>query len=213
MNKLLSWRLAIQKTDLPATTRLVLLNLSIYMNGEGESCFPSTRRQAADTGLSERAVITHLDRAVQAGFLQKQPRGLRGSRWKAHEYKLLLPESAEPCSVLVSDNQTQAAEPYSVPQEDGAERGGGKALNEVQSNSSDNSTEYSGEHFWAGEIIKLDEKDFRAWQAVAGVDEDTFDEYLERRDQWLQSRPAGEQAHWFMSTARDIKNQFRKSGT
>lgn len=211
MNKTLSWRLAIQASSLPSTTRLVLFNLAIYMNGEGESCFPSTRKQAADTGLSEKAVIDHLKVAVQARFLKKQSRGLRGARWKSNGYIATLPESTEPRLALSPDNPVQAAEPCSVHQEETAEPSDAIALNEVQSNSPTNTPKKEAEYFWSGKIIKLIEKDFRAWQALSGVDDDGLAEYLGQRDAWLQGQPQGVHGRWFVSTAHDIKNRFRKS--
>jgi hypothetical protein len=211
MNKTLRWRLAIQTSGLPSTTRLVLLNLTIYMNDEGGNCFPGTRKQAADTGLSEKAVIDHLKVAVQAGFLQKQSRGLRGARWKANGYIALLPESTESRLALPTDNLAQAAEPDSVQQGATADPDDTIALNVVQPNSPINSPKESAGYFWQGEVIKLNEADFLAWQVQAGIEDDALAAYLEDRDRWLRLRPAEERGRWFMSTVRDLKNKYRKS--
>lgn len=86
-----SWREAIQLSDLPALTRLVLLNLSIYMNDKGGSCHPSIAEQMKDTGLSNRVVCKHLQIAVEGGFLFKQRVGLKGRRWKHNEYQATFP--------------------------------------------------------------------------------------------------------------------------
>lgn len=67
--KVWSWRAAIQKAKIPSTTKLVLFNLSVYMNELGQSCYPTIKQQMEDTGLSNRAVITHLQAAQEAGFL------------------------------------------------------------------------------------------------------------------------------------------------
>ncbi len=56
-------------TNLPSTTRLVLLTLSVQ---DGSSCHPSTRRLAKETGLSERSVITHLENAVTDGWIGRK---------------------------------------------------------------------------------------------------------------------------------------------
>ena len=211
MNKTLRWRRAIQASDLKPSTRLVLLNLSIYMNDEGKNCFPSTEQQTVDTGLTERTVITHIDNAVAAGFLKKGMKGRSGKGWARHEYEAVIPHGTEPLSVPKSDNAVQGAEPVSVAQDEGAERDNGMALKQVQSNSTWNSPVKEAEYFWQGGVIKLNEKDFRSWQVTAQVDEDTLAEYLEKRDTWLQTQSAGAQARWFISTARDIRNQFMKS--
>jgi hypothetical protein len=87
-----SWRQAILKSNLQATTKLVLLAISTYMNDHGEGCYPSQDQIALDTSLSRRAVITHIELAVQAGFLLKDKRNLKGRAWDANEYRANMPE-------------------------------------------------------------------------------------------------------------------------
>ena len=82
-----SWRHAITRSDLPATTRHVLLTLSLYMSETGQSCYPKVEDLVAATGLSKRAVLMHLQAAVEAGWLWKGNHGLRGQRWRRGEYE------------------------------------------------------------------------------------------------------------------------------
>lgn len=89
-----SWRQAIQQSRLGSTTKLVLLNLSIYMNDLGEGCFPSVRRQVADTGLSERAVYAALALAEKAGFLRRSK--LRRNGVEQNEYVACYPADDHP---------------------------------------------------------------------------------------------------------------------
>lgn len=103
--KVWGWRQAIQKSDLSSTTRLVLLNLSIYMNDIGEGCYPSTKQQSQDTGLSERAVCQHLQIAVEQGFLIKDRHGFGGRAWNRQEYTACYPEGTD----LVSAPKPQKA--------------------------------------------------------------------------------------------------------
>lgn len=213
MNKTLAWRQSIQKSDLQATTRHVLMNLSIYMDADGKSCFPTTLRQAQDTGLSEKSVITHIEKAVQAGFLKKAVRRRGGKGWASHEYEAMLPGGTEPLSVPKHTADRHGTEPVSVPSDAATEREGSQALNVVQPNSPINSTKKEPHYLWCGQVIKLTEKDFRAWQALAGIDEDAFAEYLGMRDQWLRQQVQAVRARWFVSTGYDIKNKFKKSGT
>ena len=117
--KVWSWRQSIQKSPLQSTTKLVLLNLSIYMNELGHGCFPSTKTQASDTGLSERSICTHLDIAQENGFLIKSVHGYSGKGWKRHEYVASYPEGTE----LDSAPKDEGTEPDDI-----------KALKEVQSN-------------------------------------------------------------------------------
>lgn len=86
-NSMFSWRKAILKSGLPPTTRHVLLTLACHMNEAGESCFPSIKLLCEETGLSNRAVITHLQNATELGWITVGKHGFGGQRWAAHEYR------------------------------------------------------------------------------------------------------------------------------
>jgi hypothetical protein len=64
-----NWRAELQRSSLPALTKLVCLNLSLYMKEAQGSCSPSTREQMRDTGLSFKALAQHLHIARTAGYL------------------------------------------------------------------------------------------------------------------------------------------------
>lgn len=87
-----SWRHAVTQSDLPPTTRHVLLTLSIFMDETGASCFPSVEDLVGATGLSKRAVLTHLAAACDAGWLVRRQHGFRGQKWRRLEYEPLWPE-------------------------------------------------------------------------------------------------------------------------
>ena len=127
-----SWRHAILKSELPATTRHVLLTLSCYMNDVGGGCYPTTLDLAAATGLSQRAVCTHILAAKSAGWLRVSEHGFRGQKWKNHQYEAAWPklEGAEPASVPLASEGTERG---SVRDCEGTEPNDAKALNEVQS--------------------------------------------------------------------------------
>jgi hypothetical protein len=129
-----SWRHAILQSDLPATTRHVLLTISCFMNEVGGGCYPTTKDLAAATGLSERAVCTHIAAAAEAGWLKVSEHGFRGQKWKNHQYKAAWPnaEGTEGRSV-----PSEAKALNVVPR--GTERRSAKALNDVQCNSPDSS--------------------------------------------------------------------------
>lgn len=80
------WREAILQSDLPPTTRHVLLTLSCHMNKLGDNCFPSVKLLCEETGLSNRTIITHLQIANDLGWITVSIRGLEGQQWKAHQY-------------------------------------------------------------------------------------------------------------------------------
>ena len=123
MNEVWGWREAIQASALHSTTRLVLFNLSFYMNSKGGSCFPSVETQATDTGLSKRAVITHLQIACDLGFLKKtvhQFSSALGKGWKKSGYIATYPDGLslkkEPLSPVVVE--CYGGEPDSPPNDE-----------------------------------------------------------------------------------------------
>ena len=86
-----SWRQAVLHSALPATTKLVLLVLGCHMNDAGESCYPSTRTLANECGLSRQAVMEHLDRAREAGWVRVSRHGFGGQIWRRNEYAIAWP--------------------------------------------------------------------------------------------------------------------------
>jgi hypothetical protein len=93
-----TWRHAILEAELPATTKHVLLTISCFMNDVGEGCYRTTKELAQFTGLSERAVCTHIENAAKLGWLKKSQHGFRGQKWKRNEYGPLWPKGTEPGS-------------------------------------------------------------------------------------------------------------------
>jgi hypothetical protein len=96
MKNVFTWQDAVLDAALPAATKLVLLTLSTYMNGRGNtSAWPSQKTLAADTSLSKRSIITHIETAVAAGFLVKKKRAAEGSLWDANEYFPTFPDGVK----------------------------------------------------------------------------------------------------------------------
>lgn len=129
-----TWQQAILESELPSTVKLVLLALGCYMNMVGEGCYPSTKRLAAETSLSERAVCTAVAKAQAAGWLKVKLMGFKGQKWKRNSYFPSWPqglkEGTEPRSAANPKALNVATE--------GTERHDKKALNHVQSNLSVN---------------------------------------------------------------------------
>ena len=61
------------------------------MDDEGMACYPTVAQQMQATGLSNRAVCEHLEKACEAGFLVKKQHGFAGQRWKNNEYAAAFP--------------------------------------------------------------------------------------------------------------------------
>lgn len=86
-----SWRQAVLSSDLPSTTRHVLLTLGCHMNDAGESCYPSITTLARETGLSRQSVMEHLSNAAAAGWIDVRQHGFRGQIWRRNEYSISWP--------------------------------------------------------------------------------------------------------------------------
>jgi len=87
------WRRALINSTLAATTRHVLLTLSLHMNELGRSCYPSVMTLARETGLSRQSVMTHLGRAADTGWITIIRHGYPGRIWKRNEYTAVLPHA------------------------------------------------------------------------------------------------------------------------
>jgi Helix-turn-helix domain len=113
-----TWRTAILKSTLPPTTRHVLLTLSCHMNDAGESCFPSIERLSRETGLSRRAVITHLGGAREGGWIRSEKHGFSGQEWARNEYRISWPpEPAETDTIYKGG--APGSPPFSEEREEG----------------------------------------------------------------------------------------------
>lgn len=91
---LFTWRTGITESDLPPTTRHVLLTISLYMTEKGESGFPGMERLAHDTGLTRRAVGKHVQLAAKEGFIEIIKCTGEGQGWRRNYYVPCLPEYA-----------------------------------------------------------------------------------------------------------------------
>ena len=139
----LRWRKMIASERGPAspTTRHVLLTLSVYMDQNGD-CFPSTRELARATGLSERAVCTHLEIACNAGWIDRQLAG-SGQAWKRMTYQATLPDALKDVQHEGTGGGSAPSAEGTERHSEGTERHDKKVLKEVQSNSSVNSPKNS----------------------------------------------------------------------
>jgi hypothetical protein len=134
-----TWRQAIHKSGLPPTTRLVLLAIAFHVNDAGQAACISTAQLADETGLSERAVISHL-KAIEGKWVVTRRHGYSGQQWARNEYLPRLPgdpsldvEGTERPSVPPAEIVGKGTERPSVPSvPKGTERHDKKALNVVQ---------------------------------------------------------------------------------
>jgi hypothetical protein len=87
------WRELFASEHGPAdpSTRLILFVLALHMNQQGDTAFPSQETIAKRSGLSVRSVRTHLDHAVNGGWLRISKKSRRGQAWFVHEYTATIP--------------------------------------------------------------------------------------------------------------------------
>lgn len=134
-NRSWSWRHAILKSDLPATTRHVLLTVSCFMNDVGGGCYPTQEQIAEASGLTDRSVRQHIEVAIEAGWLKRKEHGFRGQKWRNYEYEASWPsqdveapaQHIEEGAERLSGAFGERAEPHA----EGAEADGGKVRNDV----------------------------------------------------------------------------------
>jgi len=89
---LLEWMHRVAESDLPPTTRHVLLTLALDGDMDGARIWPGVRRLARRSGLARETVIRHLASAQESGWIDPQSRGQRGDgRWMSHRYALTAP--------------------------------------------------------------------------------------------------------------------------
>ncbi len=88
-----SWRQAVLDAQLEPNTKLVLLVLSTFMNDHGTGCYPSMETIAVKSGLSKRSVITHVQKAVVAGFIVVKSHGFAGQQWRTNDYRIAFPKA------------------------------------------------------------------------------------------------------------------------
>jgi hypothetical protein len=89
------WRelLASEEGPEDPSTRLVLFVLALHMNQQGLNAFPSQETIAKRSGLSARAVRTHLRRAEKAHWLKIYQKPRKGQAWFVHEYVACIPDN------------------------------------------------------------------------------------------------------------------------
>lgn len=129
-----SWRHAFAKEEMPSTTKLVLHTIGMFMDETGRGSYPTTKQIAQLASLSERAVITHIQNAIDCGWLISKVHGFRGQKWKNHEYEANWP--AEYGDGKGTERHSISDEKALNVIQEGTEPDDKKALNEVQSKAS-----------------------------------------------------------------------------
>lgn len=86
------WRNAMEKSELPSTTKLVLHALAGFTNKFGQSCWPGLDVIAERAGLAVRTVSKHLRIAVGMGWVDRWKSRQPHRRWAHCHYRLRVPD-------------------------------------------------------------------------------------------------------------------------
>lgn len=222
MTDLYQWVAAVRTSALPSYARHILLNLATYMDKAGGSCFPSTRRQALDTGLQRATVEKYLKIALQEGFLSAHKRDRAGQGWKGNSYQAILPaapaEGGLPHEPPLIGKQPERLQQGGLPHEPNVAHpiGLNYPLNYPRErpallvNESPMSPAPAAltELYWQGDIIRLNKRDYLAWLEIADGNDDALHAFLREEDTWrAQNRPGQE---WFMGVKTKLGKKFTK---
>jgi hypothetical protein len=115
LKPLFSWRGAVcsAESDLPPTTRLVALVLSLHMSERGTNCFPTVAALAEESGLSDRAVQIQLKVLRDKGWLSMRAPKVAG-RGNRNEYWATVPGKGEGDSPITEKERVKDVHPYRV---------------------------------------------------------------------------------------------------
>lgn len=161
--KIWSWREGITKSQLPPTTRHVLLTLSIYMNEKGEGCYPSVETLAEDTGLHCASIYRAIKDATKRGWLVKRKLGKGGRTWAANEY-----EAAFPAGFALAEREPS----HNASPRGARAKGSHSAKRGVAQSETNSPRELSREPdaaraiAYAGKVISISREQFDEWQAT-----------------------------------------------
>jgi len=133
MSKSFLWRKQIlEDVDLHSTTKLVAMMLHYHMDNNSCECFPSEALIAKEASLTERCVVNHIKKLKDKLYIHiRKEKG--GQGWNKNCYKgIIRPEyHSEP---LKEEGESETK---------GSEYEDQKDMNEIQSNSSINSSNNS----------------------------------------------------------------------
>ncbi len=143
---LFEWRAKVQSDEGPgsATTRSVLMNLSLHMDNDTLHCYPSIDLQSRETGLCEKTIRTHLDIAEAEGWIVRWKEEC-GQKWRLYHYRGRIPDGKR----AVRDTARRCGKSYPTSAERAvrdSETCGNRFQNvryDLPTNSSENSSENS----------------------------------------------------------------------
>jgi DNA-binding transcriptional regulator YhcF (GntR family) len=105
------------------------------MNEHGDNCYPSIKRICHETGLSNKTVIKYVQVLREQGWLETQKKGFDGQAWAHNQYYPNIPKKVVEELHHVNEGSVTEGERQCI--------SGQKAVYELHTSSTDNSTESS----------------------------------------------------------------------
>ena len=133
-----NWRILIFKSNINYHAKYIACYLSTYMNEHGDNCFPSIDRISHESGVSRPTVIKYIQELKERGWLEAKKKGFNGQAWSHNQYYPNIPKKV----VKEINRLLDGGKPHSVRQISSVK----KAVNEVDSSSTDNSVDNSTEY-------------------------------------------------------------------
>jgi len=113
LNAFFSWQQAIRDSALEPTTKLVCYTIGTHMAADGTGCYPSYQTIANEAGLHRATAIKHVQKAVDAGFLEVEGRLDDAGEAASNVYRPTMPGV-----VVQNDHPGRAGRPPVVAQDD-----------------------------------------------------------------------------------------------
>ena len=140
--KVWDWRTYILKHGpANATYRHVLLTLSCYMDSSGGSCFPSYDTLQQATQLGRASLAKYLKRANREGWIRTTKKQLQGKAWSRNQYQACIPDPVWKAVHEVNCEKVAGSSPH----DEGSSSHDVKAVHEVNSTSSDNTSSFNSD--------------------------------------------------------------------
>ncbi|NTZ84378.1 helix-turn-helix domain-containing protein [Burkholderia metallica] len=86
------WRRAMEKSELPSVTKLVLHTLAGFTNEFGQTCWPALETLAERAGIAVRTASKHLRIARDKGWVDNWKSRQPGRQWAHSHYRLRAPD-------------------------------------------------------------------------------------------------------------------------
>lgn len=167
---------------------------------------PVTDRMLASlTGTDESSVSRLITELETAGVFSRSNKGVIYSRRMIRDEKLSQ-KRAKSGKIGAEVTHSKIKENNTLPRQKTGKGHGIKTKEERNKNTEVRNKPEEKDYVFDGCVIRLNRKDFEAWCAQYGGNEDQFWTYLLSRDAWYETQPPEKRKSWFVATARHLSS-------